>query len=180
VVLPTVPNPTATSFNSIDTFGTHNQFYGPQIAARAEFGYRRLFLDVTGKIALGEDHEVVNIHGVTSSTTPDGVRTVVTQGLLAQPTNSGHYSRNEFAPVPEVTCNLGYQLTGYLGIFLGYNFLYISHVVRPGDQIDPNVNTSQVPLVGKGTLTGAAVPAFLLKNNDFWAEGLNFGVEVKY
>ena len=56
-------------------------------------------------------------------------------------------------------------------------------VVRPGEQIDTNVNTRfRPPLPGFAavTPTGPAVPAVLFRNTDYWAQGLNFGLQYRY
>ena len=69
--------------------------------------------------------------------------------MFAQPTNIGHYSRNVFAVVPEVGLSVGFEVTAWLRLSLGYNFLYWSDVVRPGEQIDR--------VIGVGTATGLAL-----------------------
>ena len=110
-----------------------------------------------------------------------GSRTIANGGILALPTNSGHFTHDPFAVVPEVGLNVGYQVTNRLRLFMGYSFLYWSNVVRPGDVIDRTVNLTQIPSnLGPGTLVGPARPAVVLKDTDFWAQGLNFGVAVRY
>ena len=54
--------------------------------------------------------------------------------------NIGHFSQSQFAVVPEIGVKLGYQLTPNLRLQAGYNFLFWSNVVRPGQQIDTSVN----------------------------------------
>src|SRR5262249_15174735 len=82
---------------------------------------------------LGSTAEVVDVAGSTVIAPPGQVPTVGNGGLLAQPTNSGHFSRDQFAVVPEVGINVGYQVTEHLRAFVGYSFLYWSNVARPGD-----------------------------------------------
>jgi hypothetical protein len=56
-------------------------------------------------------------------------------------------------------------------------------VVRPGDQIDRNVNLTQNAVLdpnGVGRLVGPAQPAPLFKRSDLWVQGLSLGVEVLY
>ncbi len=62
---------------------------------------------------------------------------------------------------------------------MGYDFLYWSSVARPGDQIDRTVNSTQIA-PRTGPFTGPARPAFEFKNTDYWAHGVNFGVEFRY
>ena len=61
------------------------------------------------------------------------------------PTNIGEFNRNVFSVVPEVGRNVGYQLTDHIRTFVGYNFLYWSNVIRPGDQIDRVIDINNIP-----------------------------------
>lgn len=72
-------------------------------------------------------------------------------------------------------------MTDHLRAYVGYSLLYWSDVVRPGDQIDRGINTTQLPtLGGQGTLTGPRRPAFSFQDSDFWAQGINFGVQLRF
>jgi hypothetical protein len=60
---------------------------------------------------------------------------------------------------------------------VGYSFIYWSRVARAVDQIDRDVNITQQP---PGPFVGAPRPEFILRTTDFWAQGLNFGLEWKF
>jgi hypothetical protein len=109
------------------------------------------------------------------------VRTAV-GGLLALPTNIGHFSRDRFSVVPEIGVNLGYQLTDHLRAYVGYNFLYWTNVVRPGAQIDRVLDVTLIPNfpVPGAVPTGQNRPMVPFKENDFWAQGINFGLEFRW
>ena len=112
---------------------------------------------------------------------PDGSMTFFRGGLYALRSNIGRRQRDELAFVPEVGLNVGVQLTRHLKLFVGYSFLWISTVARAGEQIDPVINVSQFPIrSGDGPLVGRARPAPKLHGTDFWAQGLNFGMELSY
>jgi hypothetical protein len=165
----------------VDQFDAHNRFYGGQIGARAEYRRGNAFANVVGKVALGETHEVIGINGTTVFTLPGIAPVAVPGGVLALPSNSGHFSRDQFAVVPEIDFNIGYQVAPHVRAFLGYSFLYWSEVVRPGEQIDRVVNLTQLPSnQGPGTLIGPARPAVLFKTSDFWAQGINIGLEFRF
>jgi hypothetical protein len=54
-------------------------------------------------------------------------------------------------------------------------------VARPGNQVDLNVNRFQVPTSGFfGRGTGPDRPAFNFQNSDYWAQGINFGLQFTY
>ena len=67
-------------------------------------------------------------------------------GLLALPgANIGRYTQSKFAVVPEAGVKIGYHLTPNLRLAVGYNFLYLSSVLRPGDQIDTGLDVTRIP-----------------------------------
>jgi hypothetical protein len=165
----------------LDQFGTRNNFYGGQLGMEIGTKWCRWSLDLLGKVALGSMHQVVSINGNSTFTTPGLPTMVQPGGLLALPTNIVHTSADRFAVVPEAGVKLGYQLTQHVKLFVGYTFLYASDVARPGHQIDRGINVTQLPSqVGPGTLVGPARPAPLLQSTDFWAQGVNFGLEIRY
>src|SRR5262249_53189153 len=103
---PGVPFIGGTAFGVSDQFSTHNWFYGGQIGARAEVRRGGFFVDLLAKVALGSTHEVVDIAGSTVITPPGQAATVGNGGLLALPSNSGHFTRDHFAVVPELGVNV--------------------------------------------------------------------------
>jgi hypothetical protein len=164
-------------FTFNDQFSTRNQFYGGQLGARLNWQGSRLSFDATGKIALGATHEVVNIQGNSfASSTGD----VFTGSFYAQPSNIGRFTANPFSVVPSVELKLSYQFSPWWRLFVGYDFMYWSQVVRPGSQIDRNVNLSQSAILGNGALSGPAFPAPLFNHTDFWAQGVTLGLELRF
>jgi hypothetical protein len=77
---------------------------------------------------------------------------------------------------------VGYRFRDRSRFYVGYNFLYLSEAVRPGDQVDTTVDPSQVPLLGRASAGDvmAARPAPVLARSDFWVQGLIFGLEYRY
>jgi hypothetical protein len=78
---------------------------------------------------------------------------------------------------------LGYPLNHHARVFVGYDVLYWTEVARPGEQISHSVNLTQNAVLdptGVGKLVGPAQPAPFLKHSDFWAQGLNVGIEFRY
>jgi Putative beta barrel porin-7 (BBP7) len=178
---------------TLDQFDTRNDFYGGQVGARLSYEGARFSVSATAKVALGDVNEVVNIKGesilnVTGLNGPAaGMKlvpvTTLPGGVFAQPTNIGHYSRNRFAVAPEATFRLGYNLTEWAQLFVGYDFLYIDHVARPGDQIDRGINQTQLlALTGlpAPALVGPARPAFAFQDSSFWAQGISFGLAFRF
>jgi hypothetical protein len=183
----TVPLLGGQTLGVTDQFGAHNRFYGGQVGAVAEYRRGEYFVDLLGKVALGDMHQVIDIDGSTVFGLPlsGGAPMVAKGGLLALPSNIGQFSRDRFAVVPEVDINVGYQVTPHLRAYVGYSFLYSSSVVRPGDQIDLHVNPLQLPLLralpgGAIPVVGPARPAVVFKDTDFWAQGISLGLEFQF
>jgi hypothetical protein len=162
-----------------DRFAAANDFFGGQVGVTSQLYYKRFRLDLLAKLAVGNVHERVRVNGRTIADAAPALD--ASAGLLALGSNSGQRSRDGFAVVPEFGANLGLRLTDHCTIFAGYTFLYWSRVARPGDQVDRVVNPNLVPT---STTFGApgtpARPAPLLNDTDFWAQGLNLGLEFRY
>jgi hypothetical protein len=176
-----VLEPPGGSIMLADQFKTENRFYGGQIGVDSQFRYGRWVFDARTKVALGWTHQIVDIGGATFNNNPTFGTSLQPGGLLAAPSNIGRYSQNRLAFMPEAGLNVGYQVTDNLKVYMGYDFLFLSSVVRPGNQIDQAVNTTQLPRADRSQrLVGEARPLFAFHPSDFWAQGLHFGVEFTY
>ncbi|HZR87536.1 MAG TPA: BBP7 family outer membrane beta-barrel protein [Bradyrhizobium sp.] len=174
---------TPTSYTGSDYFSTKNQFIGAQIGVKAEKQYGQFDGSAVAKVAVGDNYQTVSVSGTSLITgtgfgTPPGL---TPGGIFSQATNIGQQSRNNFAVVPEVQLQAGYRMQSGVRVFVGYNFLYVSNVVRPGDQIDTTLNFTGNPAITPGsTLTGAARPAPMFNSSSLWAQGLTFGASYQF
>jgi hypothetical protein len=178
VAVPGQGNLVASSFSNLDDFLTRNDFYGAQIGTHVEMKCSQWFLDITAKLAMGVMHQRVNVNGFTTALNtigPGGSPGLSTfpGGLFAQPgQNIGSHTRNEFGIVPELGLVAGYQIGNHAKVFVGYDVIYFrTDIIRPGTQIDRFVHFPG---------STAPVPAFGLKDQDFWAAGLTAGVELTF
>lgn len=175
----TAINPNAgTRFQLTDRFRTANSFNGGVIGLALERRFSHYYVNLRSTVALGNNHSVVDIDGNTIITPPGGPSQQFAGGLLAQPSNMGRYTRDSFAVVPEVSLRLGVQMTPHLRVYGGYNFIYWSDVVRPGDVVDLRVNGSQIP--PRTNQTGDLFPRYTPSSSDFWAHGVMVGAELRY
>jgi hypothetical protein len=151
--------------STFDGFSTRNEFYGGQLGGRVSFRNDRLFLDTTAKIAVGPTYQTVNVAGNTDfATTSTGAQFgSAAGGIFTSPSNIREQMRNEISVVPEVQLKLGVNLSSNLTVFAAYDFLYWNEVVRPGDQMSHTLPST---------------PAFA--HSDFWAQGVTFGMEIKF
>ncbi len=166
---------------TMDHVHTGNQFYGGQLGADIMWSQGRFFVDVLTKVAMGVSVEHAGINGWSTYNNSLGQSGFVGVGQLALPSNVGGYGQSRFAVVPEAGINLGYALTRHIRLTFGYTLLYWSNVFRAGGQIDRGVNPTELTsLVGHGTLYGPARPNFTFQSTDFWAQGLNLGLQFRY
>jgi hypothetical protein len=131
-------------------------------------------------VAVGDNHEVVDVNGATTVSVP-GAGPPVTNpgGLLALPSNIGHQSRDRVAVIPEFGLQVGYQLTAHLRAYAGYTFLYWGEVARAGNQVDLTVDPNLLPPVMQ-PVSGPLRPAAQLENTSFWAQGIDLGLEFLF
>jgi len=166
-----------------DHFGTRNQFYGGQFGFASHGSYGRWSFDGVFKFAMGDVHEVLNIDGSTTISEHflSGIRQTTTPGgVFTQPTNIGHFNKDQFGVLPELTLTAGYQLTQHARATIGYNILYLSQVLRAGDQFDL-VDGRQVQSLSTFTAnSGATQPQPRFFSDRFYAQGLNLGLEFSY
>jgi hypothetical protein len=165
--------PVGAQIDLVDRFSSRNRFHGGQIGVAAEVRRGRGYVELISKIAFGGNCQSVDIFGVQRQ---PGLPPV-TGGFLALGSNVGHYEKSTFAVLPEVGLNVGFDVTDNLRAFMGYTFLYLSSVYRAGDQIDLTVNPSLIPPPAP---VGTPRPVFPDRDADFWAQGLNFGMEYRY
>jgi hypothetical protein len=163
--------PTLTRVN--DWFRTQNEFHGGSLGFLAK-AYRGAFtIETLGKLAVGNMREAVIIQG------SQNVGGIVNQGgLFAQPSNIGNFQHNHIAFIPEVNVNLVYNVTPSLRLITGYSFIYWSRVLLAGNQIDPNINITQIP--GPPPVGSPAQPAATFARTDFWVQGISFGGEYRW
>jgi hypothetical protein len=160
-----------------DSFGCDNYFYGGNLGFSAAYDLRRLEFLVKAQCALGLSQECVNIAGATRF---DG-GPAIPAGLLAVSSNSGSHVRNAFAVVPEVEVDARFEVTRHVVISAGYSFLYWSNVARAGQQVDTNVNLNLVPTSNTfGQPGGPNQPQASVRDTNFWAQGVHFGLELRF
>ena len=199
---PTPQNPLATiplsSLTVADRFFTRNQFYGGQIGGRFERWSGPFFLSLLGKVALGPNHESIKTFGFSQGQAVNGGVATQTGGLLAVGNvilppqfvtpgraailgNIGRTTTNWFVVVPEVGVQAGVQMTEAIRVSLGYNFLFINSVARPGSQVNPTINRALVPSDPVfGSASGPNQPAVSSKQETFFAHGALLNLELCY
>jgi hypothetical protein len=143
-----------------DTFGTQNRFYGGALGLRGHYSFGPMFIEASGSVAIGASNEVLNVNGGFVSYNFNGPMRTGPEGVFAQPANEGRFTSVHFAVVPEVNLKLGYDITPSTRITIGYDFLYDSNVIRPGDQINRNIPKGQTFLQGATSSAPQVLPEY--------------------
>jgi hypothetical protein len=166
-----------TTTQGTDQFLTRNWFYGVQVGGGLNYDYKRFHASALGKIALGQTQQNIAIAGSRTNTT-NGVSAAPTDGFVyALPTNNGMHNQSAFSAIPELQCRLGYDVTKHIQLYAGYDYFYWTSVLRPGNAVDSVINTSQR---NGQTLVGTPRPEAVMAPSGIWAQGMTFGVELKY
>jgi len=164
----------STTFAIEDSFNTTNNFNGANLGINWQITRGCWTIDLLGKVALGGVSQQAKIDGSTVIT-QDGDSQTGTGGVLALPSNIGNHKQSVFAALPEFNVNLRYQWTPLWKVSVGYTFMALTNVLRPGDQIDFNVDPGQFPPGQPGQF-----PAFAFNESDVWLQGINVGLECNF
>lgn len=170
---PYIPGST---FDVRDSFASENIFNGAEIGLSAQRCSGRWKFDLLAKVGLGSQTQIARINGHTVIDDTVVLPMTYEGGLLALDSNIGEYRRNKFVAIPQFGGEVSYQLTKYLRGFVGYSIIYWPSVVRSGALIDTTVDQNQIPpMTASGTR-----PAFSWNESDYWAQGMNFGLEARF
>jgi hypothetical protein len=166
-----------------DQFAARNSLFLGQFGARSSIRRGPISVDVMCKVGFGPNWQQVRIDG-TSELTNAGETLVASGGLLALArTNIGRSWQTWFAVAPEIGAQVGWDLTSNVKVHLGYNFLYINSVARPGDQVNTVINTQFVPSSGDfrpNDPTALLEPSLQFRRTEYWVHGINAGVMLRY
>jgi hypothetical protein len=164
-----------------DVFQTRNQFYGASVGLRERYSYGAMSIEMSGRVSLGVNHQSLSVYGgyQAYNFVAPGAVSAGPEGIYAQPSNSGRFVSNDFAVVPEGQVKLVYAVTPSVQLMLGYDFLYQSRVVRPGDQLDRNLPKGQIFQQNGGAVSTMS-PSALFNRTDFFAHGLSAGVSYRF
>ena len=165
-----------------ESFQASNQFFGGQVGLRMSYQRGSIFSSVTLKGALGTNLESTNVHGSTNiNPLPPGITSNPSPGgFFAQTSNIGRQTHlTPYSAVPQLTAKIGWEATNNIRFFAGYDFLYWFNVIRPGPQIDRNVNETQSVVVNYPQSTQGP-PSRMFQTSNYFAQGITLGVEFRY
>jgi hypothetical protein len=163
-----------------DRFRTTNDFYGGEVGTKITAQLDRWGVMLTGKVGVGENEQKLDISGF--SIAPQNFGGAASPGgLFALASNIGETTRGRMAVIPQVNGRVSYEFNCHVQGYFGYDFMYWSHVLRPGNEIDRNINPNLAPVFGGSAAgAGALAPARREQETSFWAHGLTLGLTVAW
>ncbi|MBN1590751.1 MAG: BBP7 family outer membrane beta-barrel protein [Pirellulales bacterium] len=174
-----------TTIDLFDEFRSRNEFHGGELGVIAQI-YRGCWsFEFLAKMALGNNSQVVTINGQTTIDTHQqgDEPAVYGSGMLAMKNgtegNIGRYTNDDFVVIPQFGAEIGYQMTCHMRAYVGYNLIYWANVARAAEQVDYTLNSEYFPPANPQP-SGAARPAFAWEDSNFWAQGLNLGLEYRF
>ena len=164
--------------NRGDEIHTLSSFIGVQIGARAVRRLGRFSLEVTGKTGLGATNNQITLAGHANAVgfgSPQFL--VLPNGNPTEtPADISHNFLYAFSVLPEVQARLNYDWRPRLRLSAGYDFLYWTRLVRPGDQIDTRANLANAT----SALAAPIQPVPLDRTSDFWLRGWSLSLTYHY
>jgi hypothetical protein len=168
--------PIGTVFSVSDDFTTTNEFHGAQLGLAAAYRERCWSFNGLVKVAFGSLRREATRSGRTV-TTIDDATTVENQGLLVRSTNSGTFSDDTFAWVPELDLSVGWHRFKHCDVTFGYHVIAMTDALQPSGAIDPAL---AVNLSDSDPLTGPQRPTAALFDRTFYVHGIHFGLQHAY
>ncbi len=154
----------AMSGSVYDSFHTTDVFHGGQIGLNASYTARSMVDLMAGPlVAFGDLEQSAYINGNQTLYFANGTVTHTTGGLLGLPNaNIGTFHNSQFAVIPEVTLNVGYQITSHWRVFVGYDFLFLgnSRCGRAARSTPPSMRPDpELPSAGQSSAVAGRIPA---------------------
>lgn len=151
-----------------DSFSTWSEFHGGELGIASYEQRGLLNLEVLGKVAIGNVHQILQVAGTSVVTRPGAPRVVrADSGILAAPSNVGRHTEDHVAIVPEIGVTLRRPLSRSSHAIVGYTLIIFPRVLRTGDQIDTSIDPSQT----------TARPRASLNDSTLWIQGLHVGLQ---
>ena len=174
--------PTPNRVDVQDSFGTRNQYIVAQFGMSGEWRYNRWVVQWCTKLGLGDVRQTLDITGSSSiQLTAGAAFDEVPGGVLAVSSNIGRYHSDQFVVIPEGRIQVGYRFFSNVDLVVGYNFMFMSRAARPADQIDPTINTANIPTGEFYSFpAGPGRPLAAINQTDIWMQSLNFGFSIHY
>ena len=173
------PGVPGNSYEFNEHYATDNGFYGGQFGVEWQFRLGPCSLSTAGKLAMGPIFQNLNTRA--SSRVTEGATgqtfTSPDRSLYLFPSAIGNFSRTHFAVVPEVNAKVGLDFTEWIGMSVGYSYVYISDVIRPSEFVNRSVTLQNV---GDLSIIPPARTPPSFRTTSFWGQGLEVSLLMRF
>jgi hypothetical protein len=163
-----------------DFFSVQNRFYGGSGGLRLQWTPGRWEVQLDARLAVGAMQQNITIEGTTRLENV-GAGAIVRPGFYSASQTPVKFTEYRFSLAPDVAARIGYRVTDRMMVTAGYQFVYITNVARPSDQLDRRLNPANIPSSQTFGAAAAGPPALpRITSSDYWMHGLNVGLMLTF
>lgn len=162
-----------------DAYEVENNFNGAELGLNYMTQRCRWVLDMTAKLGLGNVRSTCSIDGHSRVVVPGIFDQTMTGGFLTAGSRLGTFESDSFAVLPQAEVRLGYCVMSSLRFHVGYNFMFLDNVVRPGSLISTQVDSDDF-LVDATPAADDLGPDKDAIEQGVWLQGVNFGFTYNF
>lgn len=155
-----------------DSFATKNEYHAASFGFDGRYREGLWSMRLLTKLGFGSMSREANVSGRTTRSNGANNVAVDNQGFFARSTNSGTFDSSKFSFSPEITFTLGYDIRPGVQFTLGYNYLLFTNVIQPWQLLD--TTTSDI------NTNPTSRPAIRLDDDDYWVQGIQWGLFCRY
>ncbi len=160
-----------------DHIRARNRFDGGEFGFVTRYRRDRWEFELLAKLALGQARKVLTVDNITIVNDPNLPEEHAVEATIY----AGRYTASDFGVLPEIDFSVRRQITPDFIFTVGYTLIFLSDVIRLGDQIDITLNSSdlvaELPLARQpGSLSGAPQREGL-NDSGLWVQGFHVGLE---
>ncbi len=163
-----------TTFEFYDGYAVENEFHGAELGLNYMTQRSRWVLDMTAKLGLGNLRSTCSIDGYSRVVVPGALDQTMTGGFLTAGSQLGTTERDKFALLPQADVRLGYCMTPNLRFHVGYSFLFLQNVIRPGSLISTQVDSDDFLVDATPDPNDPGLDKDAIEEG-VWLQGVNFG-----
>lgn len=167
-----------TSFTLRDNIDTQNDFHGFELGGVLMQQNGNLTTEFQVLAAFGEMTRLYQLDGSTTLFVPNAIDDTYPGGFLVRPQDIGTHTDSEFTVIPQFRANISYCLSQNVQLTMGYSFVYMKDVFRPGPLMSTAFDGSTLGVDPAAGVAGSALPKST--KTDVFMNALSFGATYNF
>ncbi|MEM7314545.1 MAG: BBP7 family outer membrane beta-barrel protein, partial [Planctomycetota bacterium] len=168
--------PAGTRYELNDSVQTENSFHGVEVGAIWMYQNDRWLWEVGSRLAFGEVQRTLRRDGSTRITVPGSLDETRAGGFLVRPEDIGTFTESDYALLPQIRLGLGYCIGQNWRATVGYNFMHLNSIFRPGANMTSVFDGSTL---GHDPTIGVVSDATRITQS-VWLHGISFGLSYNF